>query len=314
MALMTIGKVSKKLGISARMLRYYEKEGLIQSSRIEGYAYRMYDENTVRRISLIIALRRLSFPLKKINVIMDGSRQDALRILSEQLTDTEQDIASMRLIKEILLKMSECLKSENNADILSKNMIEDIMKLLPAEKYELDGFGKTTRCEKEEQLRIVLLPPCAVASYWYFGENPEEIVGDVMDRFIRAEGLYLKKPDSRLFGFNPPGYEEKDTLRCYENIVTIPDDMEVPAPLSKKNFHGGLYAAYTINFPDFFKWEFLKALIINSGRYSEDCGGANGNMRCCLEEHLNWVYSSHMGWPRNGIDGKVDLLLPIKPK
>jgi|GEM_PF-6839383 len=32
----------------------------------------------------------------------------------------------------------------------------------------------------------------------------------------------------------------------------------------------------------------------------------------CLEEHLNWIYSSHMGWPENGIDGHVDLFLPIK--
>ena len=31
-----------------------------------------------------------------------------------------------------------------------------------------------------------------------------------------------------------------------------------------------------------------------------------------LEEHLNWVYSAHMGWPENGIDGKLDLLLPIR--
>ncbi len=32
----------------------------------------------------------------------------------------------------------------------------------------------------------------------------------------------------------------------------------------------------------------------------------------CLEEHLNWIYASHMGWPENGIDGQIDLLLPIK--
>ena len=38
------------------------------------------------------------------------------------------------------------------------------------------------------------------------------------------------------------------------------------------------------------------------------------NMGGCLEEHLNWVYSSHMGWPENGIDGKLDLLLPVKQK
>jgi len=43
--------------------------------------------------------------------------------------------------------------------------------------------------------------------------------------------------------------------------------------------------------------------------YSEEGDEIMGG---CLEEHLNWVYSSHMGWPENGIDGNIDLLLPIK--
>ena len=310
MELMTIGEVSKKLGVSARMLRYYEKEDLIKSIRSESCDYRMYDKNTVSRISKIITLRRLSFPLKKIVVIMDGSRQDALRILEERIAAAEQEYSSMRIIKEALYMMSELIKSENE-DILSQKMISDITKLLPAEKYRLNSGGKAA----ENPLRIVLLPPYTVASYRYYGENPEDTVGNVMDKFIRSEGLYLKKPDSRLFGFNPPGCEDKNGFHCYENYVTIPDDMEVPAPLSKKTLTGGLYAAYIINFPDFFEWEFLKELIKNSSRYQTDFTESNSeNTRCCLEEHLNWVYSSHMGWPANGIDGKVDLLLPIKPK
>ena len=40
----TIGTVSKNLGISSRMLRYYEQIGLIGSRRVEDYAYRVYDE------------------------------------------------------------------------------------------------------------------------------------------------------------------------------------------------------------------------------------------------------------------------------
>ena len=93
----------------------------------------------------------------------------------------------------------------------------------------------------------------------YFGENPEEKVGSVMDRFIRGEGLYEKKPDSRLFGFNPADGEGDDRSYSYENWVTIPEDLEVPAPLAKKRFAGGLYAAYAIRFPDFQEWEFLKS-------------------------------------------------------
>ena len=34
----------------------------------------------------------------------------------------------------------------------------------------------------------------------------------------------------------------------YEFWVTIPDDMEVPAPLTKKTFEGGLYATYLLSY------------------------------------------------------------------
>ncbi|OGO91310.1 MAG: hypothetical protein A2Y17_05020 [Clostridiales bacterium GWF2_38_85] len=44
MELQTINQVSKEYGVSARMLRYYEKIGLIQSLRKEDYAYRVYDD------------------------------------------------------------------------------------------------------------------------------------------------------------------------------------------------------------------------------------------------------------------------------
>lgn len=33
----------------------------------------------------------------------------------------------------------------------------------------------------------------------------------------------------------------------------------------------------------------------------------------CLEEHLNWIYAAH-GWQENGIDGQIDLMIPIKPR
>lgn len=38
------------MGISTRMLRYYEQIGLIKSFRREGYAYRVYDEEAISKI------------------------------------------------------------------------------------------------------------------------------------------------------------------------------------------------------------------------------------------------------------------------
>lgn len=164
-------------------------------------------------------------------------------------------------------------------------------------------------------VRMVLLPPCTVASYHYIGENPEETVGGVMDKFIRESKLYEIKPDARMFGFNHPNPSKHREYYGYEDWVTIPDNMEVPNPLVKKNFKGGLYAAYTIDFPNFHEWELLTNWVMTNDTYCANYSELGDEIMVgCLEEHLNWVYASHMGWPENGIDGKIDLLVPIKSK
>ena len=49
-----IKDVSSKYNITTRTLRYYEDIGLITSTRSDDYAYRLYDENAVKRIEQIL--------------------------------------------------------------------------------------------------------------------------------------------------------------------------------------------------------------------------------------------------------------------
>ncbi|MBD5478128.1 MAG: MerR family transcriptional regulator [Lachnospiraceae bacterium] len=320
---MTISEVSAKFQISTRMLRYYEKMGMIESSRKEDYAYRIYDENAVRRVQQIIILRKLQIPLKKIKSMMNSNRVNALHILQEQIQDMDENVKSVSTMKSALEKLlwllQENTETGNYMELVQTPAVADLAELLPLEKHhfkeERNMSNTKEMVEKGSTVRIVLLAPCTVASYQYAGDNPEEKVGDVMDEFIRSSRLYEKKPDARLFGFNNPEPQPGNDFHGYEDCVTIPDDMEVPQPLVKKHFTGGLYAAYTINFPDFYEWQFLTEWVEKNEQYQMDYHEESEKfMGGFLEEHLNWVYASHMGWPENGIDGKVDLLLPIRPK
>lgn len=321
METMTISEVSARFGISTRMLRYYEKMGLLSSMRREDYAYRIYDEAAVKKVQQIIILRKLQIPLKQIRCILEGDRTAAVRILEDRLRDMEESTALLDNMKRALERLLELFRDEftdgNYPDFVKEDTIVELTQLLPLEKHHLKEARKMDHAkemiEKGSCVRIVQLPPYTVAAYQYVGDEPEEKVGNTMDQFIRSSGLYEKKPDARLFGFNNPDPDPETGFHGYEDWVTIPEDMEVPEPFVKKQFAGGLYAAYTINFPDFFEWKFLTEWVEKNDRYEADYHDESlSDMGGCLEEHLNWVYSAHMGWPENGIDGKLDLLLPVK--
>lgn len=326
---MTISEVSRRYQISARMLRHYEKLGMIESRRRQDYAYRIYDGEAVRRVGQIIILRKLQIPLKKIRQMLDGDRQEAIQILEEQIREVSESAASVQRTGDALEKLLALLQREifvgNYLDTLSEEELLKMTELLPLEKHHLkeeramEQKKETDRMQemikKADNVRYVWLPPYTVAAYQYVGENPEEHAGNMISRFVQESGLYERKPDARMFGFNHPDPEEGKEIYGYEVWVTIPEDMEVPAPLVKRDFPGGLYAAYTIKFPDFHEWQFLTEWVKQNECYQEDFGdSAEKNMGGCLEEHLNWVYAAHMGWPENGIDGKLDLLLPIRPR
>lgn len=323
---LTITQVSKSLGVTPRMLRYYEKMGLITPVYKENYAYRTYDETAVRRLQQIVILRRLRFSLKDISVILDDREYKAtLEILMDSISGINDEIDALNIIRDIIRSLAEKLKR----DPASFNLLEDkdTVRLsgtlsLPSknlkEEHSMNELNKAAKeLAKELPVRIVMLPPFTVASNHVIGKEPEETVGNEVDRFIREKKLYEIKPDSRYFGFNHPnpGILPNDE-HGYEVWVTIPEDMDVPSPLTKKHFDGGMFAALTIRFPDFYRWGELESWVKESTEYDLNYNEELGLeiMGGCLEEHLNWVYSSHMGWPENGIDGQLDLLMPIKKK
>ena len=315
---MTISEVSRQFQISTRMLRHYEKLGLIESVRRENYAYRTYDQEAVRRVRQIIILRKLQIPLKKIREMMEGTREDAVRILEARLRDMDESVEAVQTMRRALDRLLELLreKKADPMDTLDDPEAAELVRLLPMEKHQLKEEKKMSASKemiaKDSCVRILMLPPATMASYQYIGEEPESHLGP-MDDFIRDSRLYEKKPDARYFGFNHPDPEEGSKVYGYEVWVTIPEDMEVPEPLTKKHFPGGMYAAYAINFPDFFEWQFLYQWAERNEQYEPAMSDpAEKNMGGSLEEHLNWVYAVHTDSQERGIDGKLDLLLPIR--
>lgn len=79
---LAIGAVVKRSGIAASALHYYEKEGLIRSTRSPGNQ-RRYPRDVLRRLGVIKAAQRVGIPLASI--------RDALDTLPRERAPSDKD-------------------------------------------------------------------------------------------------------------------------------------------------------------------------------------------------------------------------------
>lgn len=180
----------------------------------------------------------------------------------------------------------------------------------------MEDLSKATKkLEALKDVRIIHLPPCTVAASHYVGENPEDNAFKMLEKFLRESNLYEIKPDARVFGFNHPNPSKDRPFYGYEFWVTVPEDMDVPEPLVKKSFNGGLYAAHMITLGNFHEWQWLCDWVtIDNPKYEANAIEDNGENMCgLLEESLNHVYYSHTKWPKTE-ERQLDLLFPVKSR
>ena len=328
MELQTVSQVSKTFGISAQMLRYYERSGLLKSLRKDGYAYRVYDDENIRRLQQIIILRKLQIPVKQICVILNHPEvTTAIEIFKANIGELQTEITALETIKSALelfvTKIEELSAVRLNLNLLTD---ESVMKLAESLSLiqrnvkenkimdELNRANEELNKLTDKDVRIVFLPPATVAAYQYEGDEPELAVAKVIDKFVRDHDLPRIKPDLRHYGFNCPNPVDETNAHGYEMWVTIPEGMEVSAPLVKKHFPGGLYAAHMIPVGAFEEWDWLFKWCENNTKYAYRGAWRGDNMFDCLEEHLN--YKNNVAVIKDGVyDGiQLDLLLPIKEK
>ena len=106
-----IGELSRQVGITARAIRFYEKEGLITPAR-HG-RFRVYRKSDEARLRAVARLRALGFPIALIRVSLDrflsldapGNRQEALALVERHLATLdrrEAEIAKERALAQVL--------------------------------------------------------------------------------------------------------------------------------------------------------------------------------------------------------------------
>ncbi len=98
----TAGELAKKLGVSARTVRFYDEKELLQPSDYSEAGYRLYNEDSVVRLQKILMLKYMDFSLEQIAEMMSDDCCDIQKSLKEQetlLLDKREHIT--RLIEAI---------------------------------------------------------------------------------------------------------------------------------------------------------------------------------------------------------------------
>ncbi len=110
--LLTIGEVSRRSGVAASALRFYEERGLISSERA-GSGHRRYPRSVLRRIAFTVFAQRVGLTLDEIGSELAKlppdrapTRRDWSRLSLKWSSRIEERIAELERLK---LGLTECI-------------------------------------------------------------------------------------------------------------------------------------------------------------------------------------------------------------
>lgn len=83
--MMTVHEVSELAHVSVRTLHHYDKMGLLRPTCVTEAGYRLYNEQALGRLQMILLFRELRFPLREIRRILDSPDCERNRALEKQI-------------------------------------------------------------------------------------------------------------------------------------------------------------------------------------------------------------------------------------
>lgn len=117
---MQIGQLSKKSGVSLRMLRYYEDQGLLKPIRSNS-GYRIYDAKDEERVKRIRILIKAGLNLQTVSLLLPCISVEQLDIdpcekviqsLKNELVNINKKIENLQISQQYLLDYLAILKQK----------------------------------------------------------------------------------------------------------------------------------------------------------------------------------------------------------
>jgi MerR family mercuric resistance operon transcriptional regulator len=114
----TIGEVAKQAQVRIETLRYYERTGLVASPPRNASNYRLYPQETVRRVQFIKRTQELGFSLKEIMELLalraspETPCADIRSRAFDKITAIEEKIRTLNAMKHALAKLVDACSGQ----------------------------------------------------------------------------------------------------------------------------------------------------------------------------------------------------------
>lgn len=113
-----IGELAAECNINKETIRYYERKGLIKETSRTDSGYRMYSEETVKRIGFIKRMQQLGFSLSEIHKLLGVVDKDEVRcanmynFISQKIVEVQQRMKDLKRIENMLIELKKRCPNE----------------------------------------------------------------------------------------------------------------------------------------------------------------------------------------------------------
>jgi MerR family copper efflux transcriptional regulator len=116
-----IGAASAASGVSAKMIRYYERIGLVPAAARSGSAYRVYGASDVRRLRFVHRAREFGFPIARIRALIglwqEGRpSREVKQVALAQLAELDAQIGRLRAMADTLRDLADACQGDHRPD------------------------------------------------------------------------------------------------------------------------------------------------------------------------------------------------------
>lgn len=115
----TISQLARAVGVPTTTLRYYERIALLRPEDRTGANYRLYGDESLRRVRFVRAAQAIGFALDDIRALL-GERDDTTlscrevqALIEARLSDVEKRLKDLRHVQRALkTTLAKCQESE----------------------------------------------------------------------------------------------------------------------------------------------------------------------------------------------------------